>query len=121
MRIGFLSWLAEFLQRTACLTETSQIVKRRKRNSVTCLSTEQRVPAANGLRRGDAQGHPLLLRSLKPASPHRPTHAGCRVLQQGIEATGSGTRVQIDAADLLDKLLQRLQLLQTQQQRVVLH
>src|SRR5262252_3584033 len=50
-----------------------------------------------------------------------PLAQAVEVLQQGVEATGSGTRMQVDAADLLDQLLQRLQLLQTQQQRVVLH
>ena len=42
-----------------------------------------------------------------------PLAQAVEVLQQGVEATGSGTRVQVDAADLLDQLLQRLQLLQT--------
>src|SRR6478735_3535444 len=48
-----------------------------------------------------------------------PLAQAVEVLQQSIEATGSGTCVQIDAADLLDQLLQRLELLQPQQQRVV--
>src|SRR5688572_4704312 len=43
------------------------------------------------------------------------------VLQQGVEAPGRAARVQVDAADLLDQLLQRLQLLEPEQQRVVLH
>src|SRR5215470_2517379 len=50
-----------------------------------------------------------------------PLAQAVEVLQQGVEATRSGTRMQVDAADLLDQLLQRLQLLQAQQQRVVLH
>src|SRR5690349_24948517 len=50
-----------------------------------------------------------------------PLAQAVKVLQQCIEATGSGTRMQVDATDLLNQLLQRLQLLQTQQQRVVLH
>ena len=43
------------------------------------------------------------------------------VLQQRIEAPAPGSGVQVDAADLLDQLLQRFELLQAQEQRVVLH
>jgi len=35
-----------YLQRAQCLTEASQIVKRRKRNNVTYLSTDRRVAGA---------------------------------------------------------------------------
>jgi Recombinase zinc beta ribbon domain len=59
------------------LTEMSQIVKRRKRNNVTCLLAERRVPSAQP-RGGDAQGHPLLRRWLRPAWLHPPARAGCR-------------------------------------------
>src|SRR5215813_2452431 len=60
--------VAETLQRALCLTETSQIVKRRMRNNVTCLSTERRLAGVRP-RGGDARGHPLLRRQLKLASP----------------------------------------------------
>src|SRR4249919_2124127 len=43
------------------------------------------------------------------------------VLQQRLEATAAGAGMQVDAADLLDQLLQRLELLETQQEWVVLH
>src|SRR5262245_11225564 len=120
MRIGFLSWLAEFLQRTACLTETSQIVKRRKRNSLTCPPTERRVAAAS-CEEKIPKGNPSSVDDSSRVHRIGPLTQAVEVLQQGIEATGSGIRVQIDTADLLDQLLQRFQLLQTQQQRVVLH
>ena len=113
MRIGFLSWGAEFLQWTACLAETSPIVKRRKRNSGHCLSTERRVAGASC----EEEMTEVIPSSLAHSSGFTagPLTQPVEVLQQGIEAGGSGARVQIDAADLLDQLLQRLQLLQTQQ------
>jgi hypothetical protein len=55
----------------------SQIVKRRKRNIVTCLLAERRVPNAQP-RGGDVQGHPLLRRWLRPAWLHPHARAGCR-------------------------------------------
>jgi hypothetical protein len=77
IRIGFLRQSLKLSSAGLCLTETSQIVKRRKRNNVTDLSTERRV-AREQTRRGDTQRHPLLRRRLRPASPHRPHHAGGR-------------------------------------------
>src|SRR5215813_3498284 len=84
-----------------------------KRNSGHCLSTERRVAGASC----EEEMTEVIPSSRAHSSGFTagPLTQPVEVLQQGIEAGGSGARVQIDAADLLDQLLQRLQLLQTQQ------
>jgi len=84
------------------------------RNNVTCLSTERRLAGVR-LRGGVARRHPSSVDSSSWLRQVGPLAQAVEVLQQGVEATGSGTRMQVDAADLLDQLLQRLKLLQAQQ------
>ena len=116
--VGPLVGPLKLLQRMVCLTETTQLVKRRKRNSATCPLTER---SAVGAKRRCRPGIPSSFHASRPLRRIAIAAQAIEALQQGVEATGRAARVQIDAADLLDQLLQRLELLQPQQERVVLH
>jgi hypothetical protein len=89
------------------LTETLQIVKRRKRNNVTYLSTDRPV-AARELEEEMPKGITSLVDSSSQLRRVSPLAQAVEILQQGVEATSAGTRMQVDAADFLDQLLQRL-------------
>jgi hypothetical protein len=116
--IGVLGWHAE----------TSSADGVFDRNAVNSQEgkTQRRDLSANGAIRGECEEETP---SSIPSSFHASDRLGrvgftaqaVEVLQQSVEAAGSGTRVQVDTADLLDQLLQGLELLQPQEERVVLH